>query len=127
MKVKKLPRKLTLDDCEFTIRIEADDLQVRGNLASGDDEADRKLENSIIERLDGGDLWAWCYVLVRAVPKELVSNPGMLGDLYGEDSLGACSYRDESEFRQSGGYFDDMCSNALAELQTKVDAYRKYL
>ena len=127
-KSKKLPRKLTLDDCEITLRIEPEDLEVRGNaMATDEPEADRKAEDEIIERLDGGDLWAWCHVVVRVTPKELVANPGTLGDLYGEDGLGACSYRDEAEFRQPSGYFDDMCSNALAALQTKVDAYRKYL
>ncbi len=83
---------------ETTISIEPEHIPVRGNaMASDDDDADRECEDEILARLDAGDLWAWCSVRVRV----------QCGDLYEDEYLGCCSYRDEADFRANGG-FEDM-------------------
>jgi hypothetical protein len=116
-------RTLTESDVEFELRCEPEDIPVRGNaMASGDDEADRELEDEILARLDRGDDWAWCTVIVRA---RWIAPDGEV--FYGEDVLGCCSYADEAEFKAPGGYFDDMRRTALAELneQRKARALRE--
>ena len=106
-------KQLTEEDVIFTLECLEEHTPVRGNaMASGDNEADRACENEILERLDRGDIWAWCTVKVTA----------RYGSLVGVDYLGCCSYRDERDFREpSGGYFDDMRREALRDLQSQID------
>lgn len=112
MEAKTMAKKLTLSDVEIVLRVEPDSEPVRGNaLASGDDALDREVEDQIIARLDGGDVWAWAFVTVEA----------RYAGLVGKDHLGACSYNDEKDFRTPGGYFDDMKAEALADLQRQID------
>lgn len=100
----KLPQ---ISDVTFRVICEPEDIPVRGNaMASGDDAADRECEDEIIRRLERGDIWAWCSVTVRAEYR------GFLGT----DHLGACSYASEKDFREPGGYFDDMCREAFDQL-----------
>lgn len=103
-------RELTAEDVEFFLEIEDEDIPVRGNFASGDDAADKELEDSIIARLNGGDLWAWCCVKVTAKWK----------GWKGVDYLGACSYESEKDFKEPGGYYDDMKASALADLNKSL-------
>jgi hypothetical protein len=111
-------KQLTLKDVEISLEILDEDIPVRGSFESGDPdyaEADKQLENEIIERLNQGDLWAWCCVRVTAT----------WGEFEGNDYLGGCSYRDEKEFRAEGGYFEDMCREALADLNAKIERTAK--
>ena len=57
----------------------------------------------VLARVNGGHEWAWCIVRVT------VEWRGMSGDAV----LGGCSYEDEADFRQPGGYFDDMQREAV--------------
>lgn len=96
---------------EYTIEIEEDAMAVRGNaMASGDDAADREVENEILDRLRRGDTWAWATVTVSAE----------VDGFRGTAQLGGCSYRDETDFRE-GGYFADMCIEARHELRAKLE------
>lgn len=97
---------------------EQDDIPIRGNaMASGDDDVDRKVEDEILARLDGGDVWAWAAVEVRAT----------LGRYTGSDYLGACSYADEADFRANSGYFDGMRGEALKALTASIEDAQEYL
>lgn len=108
-----IPKRLTPADVTFEIRTEPEDIEVRGNFMCGDPEyeqADRELEDRIIERLNSGDYEAWCLVIVEA----------RHGEHLGSDSLGGCSL--------SGDYTADtvvdehgMRENALDALQKEVD------
>lgn len=92
---------------EITIIIRPEDIPVRDNFMCTDDpEQDRKDENEIINRLNDGDVWAWCLVEVRAEFRGLI----------GHDSLGCCCYANEDEFKADSGYYEDMVGNAVAEL-----------
>lgn len=94
----------------YQIDIEQDDLQVKGNaMASGDSSVDRRVEQEILKRLDDGDTWAWASVTVRA----------SLGEFYGEDYLGGCSYRNTKDFIR-GSYYADMKREALAQLKSRM-------
>lgn len=107
------PRKLTRDEVMFILSIEPEDAPVRGNaLASGDDAADRACEDEIIARLDSGDNWAWCTVAVTARWASVAAT----------EYLGCCSYADEKDFRQEGGYYEQLCDGALDRLNADIAA-----
>ena len=110
-------RKIRKDEVTFSLHVEQEDMAVRGNaLASGDDVEDKKVEDEILRRLDKGDVWAWAWVKVTA---SLELPDGTIVEEY--DSLGGCSYADEKDFKQ-GGYYDDMCDEALARIQSYLEA-----
>lgn len=72
---------IPLDKIHFEIRPHEEVTPVRGNAASGDDAQDKQIEDSIFERLDNGDIWAWCCVEVR----------GTIAGLSASVWLGGCS------------------------------------
>lgn len=101
---------MNADKATYTIRIHPEDMPVRGNaIASGDDDFDKKVEDELIERLDNGDLWAWCCVEVVA------EYGGFTGSAY----LGGCSYKDEQDFA-AGGYNEDMKDEAREALEDEL-------
>lgn len=105
--------KFNEKDVTYTLEVDFDDLEVRGNaLVSGDDAEDKKCEDNIINRLNDGDVWAWASVKVTAA----------WNGLEGVDYLGACSYADEADFKQPGGYWEDMKEQALADLKHNIKA-----
>ena len=108
---------LTREEVDIRLRAEPELVQVEGNAsASGDDAFDRDVEQGILCRLEQGDVWAWAAVTVTV----------SWGPFSASDRLGCCSYADEEDFRQPGGYFDDMVDQAIEELNRIVlDAYRQ--
>lgn len=108
----KLNRKKIAAGVTFELECLPEDIPVRGNaMASGDDAADREYEDEIIRRLDAGDVWAWCTVKVTA----------RFGAFEGVSYLGCCNYRDEEDFTQPGGYFEDMEAEAFDALLCEMD------
>jgi hypothetical protein len=93
----------------YVIECEQDESPVKGNFASGDDEQDRADEETILSRLDRGDIWAWCCVRVKAIADD--------GSEAYSSWLGGCCYADETDFR-AGPYFEDLCVEASDELLT---------
>lgn len=105
---------LEASEVTFAISIEPEHIPVRGNFASGDEEADRALEDEILARLDMGDTWAWCNIIVTASWEDAD------GTVYeGHDTLGACSYANAKEFK-ADGYFADMKGRALEDLNAQI-------
>jgi hypothetical protein len=104
----------------YSIHAEQDDQPVRGHFVSDEPELDRELEESILRRLDRGYIWAWASVRVTAS----ITIDGVTFE--GHDYLGGCSYKSEADFREPGGYFDDMKVEALADLRrTLMDAAKR--
>ena len=102
---------ITRGEAAIRVLAEPDDIPVEGNAcASGDDDYDREVERDILGRLQQGYVWAWAAVTV-------IVN---WGPFEARAYLGCCSYADEEDFRQSGGYFDDMVAEALEELNRTV-------
>ena len=99
-------RKLTMDEVEFRVECEPEHTPIRGNCSVIDDETDRETEQWIEEQLRSGNEWAWCCVRVVATWN------GFEGDAY----LGCCSYESEASFVAPRGYYDDMKSEALDDL-----------
>lgn len=99
------------DEVTYTLECLPEDIGVRGNaLASGDDGEDRRAEDAIIADLEAGNEWAWCCVKVTAE----------WNGFEGKDYLGGCSYASEDDFKQPGGYYDDMKQQALDDLYRTV-------
>lgn len=96
-------------DLTYTLTAEQDDTPIRGSFASGDDAADKELEDELLARLDQGDVWAWACVCVS------VTHNGFKGVAY----LGGCSYNNEAEFK-ADGYYRDMCKDAFADLRESM-------
>ncbi|MCC6694892.1 MAG: hypothetical protein IT365_04585 [Candidatus Hydrogenedentes bacterium] len=100
-------KPLTREEIAIRLKVEPEFIPVEGNaLASGDDAFDREVEGGIFRRLEQDDVWAWAMVTVNV----------SWGLFSASDHLGCCSYADEEDFRQPGGYFDDMVDGALEEL-----------
>jgi len=98
---------------EYRIRVEQEDIPVRGNIIdSGDPAYDRRVENGILRRLDAGDVWAWALVTVECVVDGLV---------LGRSSLGGCSYKNERDFIRSSGHYDYLKAEALAEARAHAE------
>lgn len=108
----KLPK---IEEVNFALTVEEETMEVRGNaLASGDDKLDKEYEDEIIRRLKNGDIWAWASVCVAAHWK----------GISGIDWLGNCSYKDEEDFKQSGGYYESMKQQSYDDLIAKLMALR---
>ena len=112
---------MNFDDSKVSYGIEVlpEYLDVRGNaMASGDDAFDREVEDSIIADFEGGNEWAWCTVKVTARYE-------YIDEIEGVDYLGACSYKDEEDFKDCG-YYADMQDQARERLYDRLEGvYRK--
>lgn len=98
----------------YELQVEPEDIPLRGNaMASGSEEYDKEIEDSILARLTHGDAWAWCCVHITAQ----IPGVNLTGDAY----LGACSYESESQFRECP-YFEDMKAEALEDLLNQLKA-----
>ena len=110
-------KPLTREEIAIRLKVEPEFVSVEGNaMASGDDAFDREVEQDIVSRVQHGDVWAWAMLTVTA----------SWGLFSCSDHLGCCSYADEEDFRQAGGYFDDMVDEALQDLNKIIlDTYRQ--
>ena len=103
----------TIDQIEFELIAEFEHIPVKGNaIASGDEDYDNEVEIGIIERLESGDVWAWAAVEVKGTYKGITAS----------DYLGGCSYKDEKDFKQPGGYYDDMKSEVYRMIVEQLKA-----
>lgn len=103
-------RLLRKDEVEFRLEIEPEETAVRGNfMATEDPEQDKRDEDEIIARLNRGDDWAWCLVIVK----------GYWQTFSASSALGGCSYANEADFKREGSY-DDMCDEILDLLNAEI-------
>lgn len=100
---------------EIELKVFPEDIPVRGNaMVSGNDGFDAEIEDEIIDRLDSGNVWAWCTI-------EVTARYEGIPEIVGSDHLGCCSYADEKDFR-CDGYFDDMRETATDRLRERLEA-----
>jgi hypothetical protein len=111
-------KPLTEADVKFIITTEVElcDLRTAFPMLS-DEEIDE-----IRARLDGGDPWAFCTVVVEAFWKP----EGVEDGFEGAVTLGCTSYDDEDDFKK-GGYFEQMKKDALEILNKTVQDAHKAL
>lgn len=76
-------RKLRASEVTFTVSVEQDDLEVRGNAMASDDPAfDKQCEDEILANLEQGFVEAWCCITVKAEWEGIEARA----------SLGGCSF-----------------------------------
>jgi len=110
-------RRLTKNDVVFTLKVEPEDLPPEGNvLVSGDDEQDAEAVKDVTDRLNAGNIWAWCQVTILA----------NWSGFCGKEVLGCCSYTNQEEFIQ-GDYYAPMLDEALADLNRTLASTLKTL
>jgi len=103
-------RELKADEVLFKVDAGVSDIPIIGNCSAIDEETDKAMAEFIVKELLAGNKWVWCDIIVTASWK----------GFKGHDNLGACSYKDEKDFCEPGGYFDDMKSEALKMLNAVV-------
>jgi len=109
-------KSLTANDIKIEVIAEYDDSSIRGNCScSGDDELDKNTEDELIERINEGDVWAWALVSVKGTYKGLEAT----------DYLGQCSYKDEQDFVENSGYYEDMVASVLQTLQDQLANFQE--
>ena len=93
-------------NASISITADYEDDQVIGNACPDDP----SVEQEIIERVNSGDVWAWCCVQVTA------SFKGVDCDTY----LGHCTYSGQDDFTDNSGYYDDMLEEVISDLYDKI-------
>lgn len=104
------------DESKVTYTLEPlhEHTQVKGNaIASGNDDYDKEVEDSIVADLEGGNEWAWCTV------KVLAQYDG-IDCVIGSDYLGCCSYASREDFLKDDGYYESMKDVARADLYNQL-------
>jgi hypothetical protein len=108
-------RPLTKSEVQFTVSIEPEDIDVRGNYMCTDDgEADKAAEDEIIRRLNNEETEAWCVVVVKAKWKTYEAFA----------SLGGCSFEPSNLQSEIEMYADDlgMFEEALERLNDALQS-----
>jgi len=98
-------RKLTKDDVEIDLQIEEEDSD------PGEWFSDPEDVSFARNGVASGNPWAWFRAIVTV----------RWHGFEASNSLGACSYRSEADFRRPGGYFDDMVAEALGALDLELE------
>jgi hypothetical protein len=99
-----MARRFKINEVEFTVTCEPEDIDPHSQF---DDDS---IAEQILKDLEWNE-WAWCSVKVTA----------KWAGFEGVDYLGGCSYLDEADFRQPGGYFEDMQKEALTDLKRNIE------
>lgn len=97
---------------DIKVAPECEDATIEGNASAWNDGTDEPYWKSIREKYESGNDWAWCTVHVSA------RYAGFVGD----DYLGCCSYEGEADFKQPGGYYEQMVDDACGDLADKLIA-----
>lgn len=105
-------KTLNFNEVVFEIILHTEKTPLQGNLIdSGDAAFDTQCINATNDRLNKGDLWAWCTVEVKGTYRGIIS---------ASDYLGGCSYQNEKDFTE-GGYFEYMKQSVIRLIQDQLD------
>lgn len=100
-----------LNKIKFKIEIKPEFMPIKGNLiASGCDKFDKLEEDKVIERLDNGEIYAWCIIIVKA----------FIDDVEAEAYLGGVSCKDWNEVNRIAkdyGLFEEAACNLMNEIK----------
>ena len=110
-------RQLSEADVEFTIRCDPEDLPYVGFCSRVNAVIDKQTELWIHQQLERGNEWAWCFVTVMATWQSIV----------GHSCLGGCSYRSEEEFCRPGGYYQELQTDAITDLNREIERLKLLL
>lgn len=113
MKLKPIDR----EEAQVIVSASPERLPVEGNAGTGEDLSyNSDWEQIVLDRMVHGTTWAWARVTVTVE----------WNGLYGEASVGCCSYRDEEDFRSDRKRFDGLVERALVVLNRRMrEMYHK--
>lgn len=106
-------RQLTESEVKFSVELESEFTDVRGNFMVTDEpEKDKEAEDEILRRLDNGETEAWCTIVVKATWKEFS----------GVATLGGCSFESKDLQNQVDETVEDhgMKVDALKALNESI-------
>jgi hypothetical protein len=107
-------------EIKYSLNVEPEtDVTPEDSFATGDEAQDAEICKEIRDRLEPGDVWAWCYIVVTA---EMDLGNGLV--FSGRDSLGGCSYDNQEDFLKCP-YYTDMKTAARNELVENMKATAK--
>jgi hypothetical protein len=110
-------RNLTKDEVEFTVSLEIEDLQVRGNYICSDDPAyDKEAEDEIIDRLNRDDTSAWCCLTIKAEWEDFKGFAYLGGCSFSEGKSGSELAKEAEEMAEEHGMYEE----ALEDLNTNI-------
>jgi hypothetical protein len=101
---------LPIEKCEIKFKAEPEHCVIRDHFDSGEPELDLKTEQDILDRLNDGDGYAWFCARVSV----------SYGEITEHTYLGGCSYKDEKDFVENSGYYDDMVEEARIDLELRL-------
>jgi len=96
---------------DIYLQVEEDDLEI--------DMYEEQDKKDIEKRLNRGDIWAWAFVQVLAMPENIT-------EVFGTAAMGACSYDDEEQLLSCDCY-SDMESLAIENLSDKLKDLKERL
>lgn len=109
-------RRIEERDCTITLEAETEHDNPKDHFDSGDKDDDAKMVKEIWKDYESGNNWAWCCAKVTVT----------CGALKSEQYLGCCSFKNEEDFKESG-YYEQMISEALDELNAQLDEIKAKL
>jgi hypothetical protein len=112
--VAEIARLALLDD--IVVEAGFEHMPVEGNASAIDPETDARIAAEILARLETGDVWAWATVRVSVA----------FDGFEAVDTLGGCSYADETDFR-AYVYFGEMRDAVLDEIVERLLASGRYV
>ena len=112
---------VTSDSSEESLHVQYDlDVEFESDLSPADQfevcgPEDKEMLKEIYARIEREDVWAWCMVRVIAETR-------WEGHRYeGKSSwLGGCSYADEADFIKNDDYYNDLCDEAVDNLEACI-------
>lgn len=105
-----MKKQIKKGDVTFTLSVEPEYTPIKGNaIASGDSAFDANVEKELQEKVNRGDVWAWCTVSVTGTYKGITAT----------EYLGCCSYENEAEFKKDA-YYSDMCSQVVELINERL-------
>jgi len=110
-------RRLRADEVRFHYSIQEDDYPGYCP-ATGDDERDKEYEEEIVQRLDAGDILAWCTVTVQAWWRGPDDEPHR-----GSACMGGCNYAPDTpleEIVEDLGLREEAISALMSRLEDIV-------
>lgn len=102
-------RPLTAEDITIELTPEDEDVRPEDCWETDDGKPDTEAAARVMAEREHNP-WAWCYVKLVAKWQGLRAATG----------LGACSYKDEADFRANSGHMDDMVDEALDDLNRQL-------
>jgi|SRR3954466_6357581 len=104
-------RTINFNEVVFTVEAQPELTDITDEISSGDPLYDERNITEIRQRLENGDIWAWCTVKVTGTYRGIIQS---------SDHLGGCSYQNAEDFIRHSGYYKDMQLQCIRSIQDQL-------